>query len=411
MSSVARSCLTAATVACIAIVIAVSPVHGGKLSRLRDKTDEKPARQREESRTSSAKKSASAQAKPKSSGSRRRPRTRPAAASSRATRSASPNARIASRQAPHVATDREGKLGRVSSQVRSQSTAPRPVRSNGRRSTGDSFAHRRGHRHGHFRPGRSAFGMGLQFGPGWYSAPAAPTSYTVIEEHYYSEPAVYRAQSVEPLVVEDNYVIAEPVSPSDYYPTERSPYVEPAVVSHEYVAPVMETPVERMLKPWNVRLGIEYAGDTDDELSQFGFEFLANATAGFGVDADIRMLREHGVGFRDHLWLGDANIVYELFPTEYVRPRVGIGVNWLADSYGSEAGLNLTVGADIQLLSRLALTGEIDFGTLGDSDFFHANTTVGLQQSETVEWYAGYDYIDIGGVRIESIVGGIRFRF
>ncbi len=166
-----------------------------------------------------------------------------------------------------------------------------------------------------------------------------------------------------------------------------------------------------MLKPWNVRLGIEYVGDTDDNLFQFGFDFLANATAGFGVDTDIRMLREHGVDFRDHLWLGDVNIVYELFPSEYVRPRVGIGVNWLADSYGSEAGLNLTVGADVQLLSRLSLTGEADFGTLGDSDFFHANATVGLQQSENVEWYAGYDYIDIGGLEIASIVGGLRFRF
>jgi hypothetical protein len=149
----------------------------------------------------------------------------------------------------------------------------------------------------------------------------------------------------------------------------------------------------------------------DDDLSQFGFDFLANATAGFGIDTDVRMLREHGVGFRDHLWLGDVNIVYELFPSEYVRPRVGVGVNWLADNYGGEAGLNLTVGADVQLLSRLTLTGEADFGTLGDSDFFHANATVGLQQSENVEWYAGYDYLDIGGVQIESLVGGLRFRF
>jgi hypothetical protein len=164
-----------------------------------------------------------------------------------------------------------------------------------------------------------------------------------------------------------------------------------------------------LLPPWHARFGIDYASDVDD-VSRFGFDLLANATAGLGIDSGVRLFREQGDDFRDQLWIGDLNLVYELMPTEWIRPRAGIGFNWLADSYGAEAGLNLTVGADL-LAGPLVITGEGDFGTLGDADLIHARVTAGWRQNQSLEWFAGYDHLDIGGVPIRGLVGGLRFRF
>ncbi len=185
--------------------------------------------------------------------------------------------------------------------------------------------------------------------------------------------------------------------------------VQPTLTVKE--VPATAAPVQmEILPPWHTRFGIEYGSDVDD-LSRFGFGLLANHTGSIGIDTGFRLHREHGADFRDHLWLGDFNIVYELFPTQYIRPRAGVGVNWLADSYGAEMGLNMTVGADVFLGPAWTLTGELDFGTLGDADFFHGNVAAGIMQGEHLEWFAGYDHLDVGGVQISGVVSGIRFRF
>jgi hypothetical protein len=417
MSLSARYCLIATAIFCLISCAVVNPAQAGTLSRLRDKYDEKK-HEREQSQPREAKPPRSRTKQETSKSSSWAKTINMALGSSGSKRSNQSAPQISQTQTPgetNLASPvSRGKLDGVSANVRKDapSISPSPNQSQTQHGRQPSVHNSRGSAHYRpaSRPRRSPYRMGLHFGSALYPTYGpAPSSYTVIEEHYYGDPAIVQAPAGDPSFATDSYVLNTP--PAAEYPPNPETFVEPAVVNNEYVASSFETPIETMLKPWNVRLGIEYFGAADDNLSQFGFDFLANATAGFGIDTDIRMLREQGMGFRDHLWLGDVNLVYELFPSEYVRPRVGIGLNWLTDSYGSEAGLNLTVGADVQLLSRVVLTGEGDFGTLGDSDFFHVNATIGLQQSENVEWYAGYDYIDIGGVRIESIVGGLRFRF
>lgn len=164
-----------------------------------------------------------------------------------------------------------------------------------------------------------------------------------------------------------------------------------------------------MLAPWNVRFEIDYTSDVDD-VARMGFNLLANATGGLGLDTGLRLFRERDQDFRDHLWVGDFNIVYELAPTQWIRPRVGVGVNYMADRWGAEAGLNLTVGADL-FTGPITFTGELDLGTLGDSDLLHGKLTAGFRSSDHVEWYAGYDYLDIGGIEFQGVVAGLRFRF
>ena len=60
---------------------------------------------------------------------------------------------------------------------------------------------------------------------------------------------------------------------------------------------------------------------------------------------------------------------------------------------------------------RLQTSGALDFGTLGDADLFHGSATIGIMQTGHLEWFAGYNHLDVGGVRIRGVVGGMRFRF
>ncbi|MCP4190816.1 MAG: hypothetical protein GY768_09330 [Planctomycetaceae bacterium] len=240
------------------------------------------------------------------------------------------------------------------------------------------------HHHHHHYPRRSPGSLGFYFS----NAPIVPAPILVEEYRLYDQP-------VE--------VIPSPGIP---VPAERMPSMGRM---HPGSPQLSSEPIE-FHHPWQMRFGMEYGSDVED-LSHFGFDLLANRTAGFGIDTSVRMHRERGFDFRDHLWVGDVNLVYELFPTKHVRPRAGIGINWLADDIGGEAGLNLTLGVDVTLWERLQLTGEVDCGAIGDADLFHARATVGYGLSDHLEWFAGYDQLNVGSVAIDGLVTGIRFRF
>ena len=233
------------------------------------------------------------------------------------------------------------------------------------------------HLHG---PHRSPMRLGMHF----CSAPAPVVYETVLTEEIYT---------------------SHPQPMATYYPT---PPMEQVILE----PPMVETiPAHDIVfqAPWQVRFGAEFGTNTN-EISQVGFGFLANRYAGFGIDTELKLFQERDGNYRNHLWLGDFNIVYELFPTDRIRPRAGIGINWLADHEGHEAGINLTLGADLKLTEHFMLSAETDFGTLGNVDNFHGRITVGFTRGP-VEWFAGYDHRDIGGVELQGLLAGLRFRF
>ncbi|MEM7453712.1 MAG: hypothetical protein AAF456_05080 [Planctomycetota bacterium] len=160
---------------------------------------------------------------------------------------------------------------------------------------------------------------------------------------------------------------------------------------------------------WSARITAHYGNDFDG-IGQGGLSFLFQNPGGGGLDASVTMLRERGTGWRDHLWIGDANLVYEFTEGE-VRSRIGIGVNWLGDRYGGEAGLNLTGSMDWRLSDLTTFTGEVDFGSLADADFLHTRVSLSRAVSGNTELMVGYDYYDIGGTEISSLVTGFTFRF
>ena len=219
--------------------------------------------------------------------------------------------------------------------------------------------------------------------------------------HFCSVPApvVY-----ETVLTEEVYT-SRPQPTATYFP---APSIKQVILEPPMVETIPAHDIT-FAAPWQFRFGAEFGTNTN-EISQVGFDFLANRHAGFGIDTELKLFQERDGNYRDHLWVGDFNIVYELFPTDRVRPRAGIGVNWLADHEGYEAGLNLTLGADLKLTEHFMLSGETDFGTLGNADNFHGRVTVGFTRGP-VEWFAGYDHRDIGGVELQGLLAGLRFRF
>ena len=203
----------------------------------------------------------------------------------------------------------------------------------------------------------------------------------------------------EPVVTE-TIIYPEPIER-----TERV-YVEPTLPPVE--RPVFSESVVP-IEPWRKRLEVLYGNDLED-VNAFGLGLLLQQPTGIGFDTNLRLFREDYLGQRDHLWLGDANLTFELINESIFQARAGIGLGWLTDAYGGNAGLNLTLGADLFLTDSVVMSGEVDFGSVGDADLLHARATVGYV-IDHVELFAGYDHYDIGGVEINSLMSGIRFRF
>ncbi|QEG22969.1 hypothetical protein [Mariniblastus fucicola] len=302
----------------------------------------------------------------------------------------------------------QGKLGRVRDAVRHSKPA-KPVQNNSRpsdkhrdedrhsrrqedRRKGQDRArkqdrHQDYHRQRNKQSRRRDCDSGFQFRIGRSFAPAVREVHVI---HHDPAPII-----PTPVVVQT----PEPV----YQPVVASVIEQPIVEGDWFVESADSF-------AWGVRLTA--VGGTDfDNIAHGSFGLLLQAPGGPGLDTSVTMLRESGMSFRDHLFLGDVNVVYEPIVTENFRMRLGLGINWLGDSYGGDAGFNMTSGFDLRLTDRIMATGEIDFGSVGDTDITHAQISLGRALNQTTEWTVGYDHLDIGGVTIGSAFTGLRFRF
>ncbi len=238
---------------------------------------------------------------------------------------------------------------------------------------------------------RSGFAIGLN------SFCAAP----VQQVHVVHHPAPPVFQSV---LVEQPVVVQQPVYASQSI--IEQPVPEPAITVSESIG--VADYFDR--GNWGARLSASVGTDFDNiTLGNFGL--LLQAQGGLGLDTSLMLFRESGVDFRDHLYLGDLNIVYEPIVTNNFRFRCGVGLNLLGDSYGGDLGVNLTAGFDWRLSDRWTLTSEVDAGNVADADLFHAQISLGRRLSQRTDWTIGYNHYDIGGVTIGSAFTGLQFRF
>ena len=161
---------------------------------------------------------------------------------------------------------------------------------------------------------------------------------------------------------------------------------------------------------WLGRVQYEYGSDSDD-LDRNGIGFLLEHAGGFGIDFDWDSYTETlPGGGHDELHIGEFDFLYRVAQSDHLLMRAGVGVSWLGDSIGSEAGVNFTIKADYMPSRPFVFSGELDFGTLGDAENFHAAGSVGAMLGRA-EIYGGYDYRRIGDVEIEGPQIGIRFWF
>ena len=153
-----------------------------------------------------------------------------------------------------------------------------------------------------------------------------------------------------------------------------------------------------------------YVGGDFDSLRVAGLAVQLQQPGGLGIAAEASHWRESWPGGTDHLWLGDANLLFEAVATERFRFRLGAGLNWLQDSWGGDSGMNLTAAADYRITPGWIVSGEADFGNLGASDLLHWKLLSSLA-IRRAELYLGYDRYQIGTASLGAVISGVRWSF
>ena len=161
---------------------------------------------------------------------------------------------------------------------------------------------------------------------------------------------------------------------------------------------------------WSARFRSDYAEDFDG-LSRVGGHLLLSTTSRWGLDTEMNYLQERlPERERDHLWLGDCNILYRFAQSERSQWRAGMGLNWLDDSAQTDFGFNFTYGFDLYPRKPFVLSTEIDWGNLGSAEAFHFRTTAGAL-IRGLETYVGYEYRDIDHFYFNGLIAGVRVWF
>lgn len=190
-----------------------------------------------------------------------------------------------------------------------------------------------------------------------------------------------------------------------HYPYENGP-------TYMLVGPAEAAglPGARVPYAWAVRGHTEYGADFQD-IDWIGGHVLIDSTWRVGIESDFRNVREDiSQSFQDSLWLGDANVLYRFAQNDWVQMRTGLGFNFLSDTDGSDFGFNFTYGGDWFPVKPLALSAELDLGTLGSANVYHLRSTIGANWG-VCEAYIGYDYYDIGPTQLSGMVAGVRLWY
>lgn len=145
-------------------------------------------------------------------------------------------------------------------------------------------------------------------------------------------------------------------------------------------------------------------------IDRFGGRLVLDSASRFGIDTESNYWAEPGSAGASHLWTGDANLCFRFAESERVQFRAGVGVNWLADGGGAEAGFNFTYGMDWFPRKPWTVSTVFDLGTLGGGALVHNRTTVGVMLGP-VEAFAGYDYFRLGSASFHGPVAGLGWRF
>jgi hypothetical protein len=161
---------------------------------------------------------------------------------------------------------------------------------------------------------------------------------------------------------------------------------------------------------WATKLRTECLDDFDSLTGYRGHVLVEHANR-VGFDSELNYWRQSlSPGVFDHLWTGDANVVFRFAQNERVQMRTGLGVAWLSDPIDTNFGFNFTYGGDIYPIKPLVISAELDAGWVGEAWMVHLRGTVGVVWRQA-EVYTGYDYLEIGRAQLDGWVAGVRVLF
>lgn len=225
----------------------------------------------------------------------------------------------------------------------------------------------------------------------------------------------YRGYSPLPLIVldverTDNWC-PPTIVPSGTVPP--APAIEPIPIAGPRFQP-QDVVGTREVDDWTdsstVRLRAEN-GFRHDGVKRLGFGLLICESQGLGLQTDWDFYTEDLLdGTSDELRVGDFNVVYEIFGSELVRWRVGLGLAWLDDATETNFGMTFTLGADLFPGQIFTVTGKIDIGNIGEAEMFHGRIAASATWKH-VEIFAGYDYRSFGPVSLHGPMAGVGIRF
>lgn len=156
-----------------------------------------------------------------------------------------------------------------------------------------------------------------------------------------------------------------------------------------------------MIPEGATRLNFDYGTDFDD-IDRFTGGLLLDGPGGWAIDFEWSHYREKLVAQPDDgLNLIDTNILYRIGETEQFQWRVGGGLTLLSDSFGTDAGWNVTNKTDWYLTDPLSISTQLDVGTIGNASHVHAAIMSGYNVG-FVEFRVGYDFRKIGDVDLSG---------
>jgi hypothetical protein len=162
--------------------------------------------------------------------------------------------------------------------------------------------------------------------------------------------------------------------------------------------------------PWCLQANTNYA-ENFSGTRRIDAGFQLEGANRLGIDSELNYWREAVTPeWTRNLWTGNANLLFRFAQCEWLQTRVGIGCNWLDDGGDNDYGFNFTYKADVFLRDPVIISGELDWGTLGDETLFHPRITLGTHWRRA-ELFIGCDYFDIGSTQATSMIVGARLWY
>jgi hypothetical protein len=161
---------------------------------------------------------------------------------------------------------------------------------------------------------------------------------------------------------------------------------------------------------WSVRASAE-GGSNFDGLDRLGLRLFLDTDTRFGLKSDWDYYSEKlPCGCRDNLWLGDVTATFRFVQNEWLMMTTGLGGRFLIDQGHNRGGFNFLYGLDAFPIKPVHLFASFDGGTLGHADLFRLRGGVGVNWTH-FELFAGYDWVQIGGVNLRGPMAGLRLWF